>query len=80
MLYVFRQEKIDILPRGNGKGPNTVSGTVRGHDLLRSTLKYDVAGMDDIEVDVDAWRGGAPMAEGAEVDRAGPTRRQCDSR
>ena len=69
-LYALRPEKIDILPRGNGKGPNTVSGTVRAMTYFGSTLKYDVAvpGMDDIEVDVDAWRGGAPMAEGAEVD------------
>lgn len=69
-LYALRPEKIDILPRGNGMGPNTVSGTVRAMTYFGSTLKYDVAvpGMDDIEVDVDAWRGGAPMAEGAEVD------------
>lgn len=69
-LYALRPEKIDIVPKGQGRGPNTVSGTVRAITYFGSILKYDVAvpGMDEIEVDVDAWRGGAAMAEGTEVD------------
>ncbi|MCT8328204.1 ABC transporter ATP-binding protein [Albidovulum sediminis] len=69
-LHALRPEKIEIAPKGQGQGPNMVSGTIRAITYFGSILKYDVAvpGMDEIEVDVDAWRGGAAMAEGAEVD------------
>ena len=69
-LYALRPEKIDIAPKGQGAGANTVSGRIRAMTYFGSILKYDVTvpGMDDIEVDVDAWRGGAPLAEGTEVD------------
>jgi ABC-type Fe3+/spermidine/putrescine transport system ATPase subunit len=68
--YALRPEKIDIAPKGKGAGPNKVSGTVRKMTYFGSVLKYDVAvpGMDEIEVDADAWRSGAPLAVGAEVD------------
>ncbi|MCB2136818.1 MAG: ABC transporter ATP-binding protein [Rhodobacteraceae bacterium] len=69
-LYALRPEKIDIAPKGAGKGPNRVSATVRAMTYFGSILKYDVTvpGMEEIEVDADAWRGGAPLVAGAEVD------------
>ncbi|MCV2871995.1 ABC transporter ATP-binding protein [Defluviimonas sp. WL0050] len=69
-LYALRPEKIDIAPKGAGQGPNTLSGTVRAMTYFGSTLKYDVTvpGMDEVEVDADAWRGGAPLPEGTDVD------------
>lgn len=69
-LYALRPEKIDIAPKGQGAGQNTVSGQIRAMTYFGAILKYDVTvpGMDDIEVDVDAWRGGTPFTEGDEVD------------
>ncbi|MGB7262394.1 MAG: ABC transporter ATP-binding protein [Albidovulum sp.] len=69
-LYALRPEKIDICPAGQGTGPNTLTGTVRAMTYFGSILKYDVVvpGMEDIEVDADAWRGGVALAAGAAVD------------
>ncbi len=70
VLWALRPEKIDIAPQGQGRGPHTVSGTVRAMTYFGSILKYDVTvpGMDEIEVDADAWRSGEPLAKGAAVD------------
>ena len=73
-LHALRPEKIDIAPRGKGKGANRLAGTVRNATYFGSFLKYDVSvvGMDTIEVDVDAWRAGEPIAVGTEVDLSWP--------
>ena len=69
-VFALRPEKIDLAVAGKGSGPNKVSGRVQSVTYFGSVLKYQVAvpGMDQIEVDVDAWRGGIPMAEGSAVD------------
>ncbi len=69
-LYALRPEKIDIAPAGAGSGPNKVSGTIRAVTYFGSILKYDVSvpEMGEVEVDADAWRGGAALREGDAVD------------
>lgn len=73
-LFALRPEKIDIAPKGAGANPGRVHGTVSGVAYFGSVIKYDVAvpGMDSIEVDADAWRGGDILQEGAEVDLSWP--------
>jgi len=74
VLYALRPEKIDIAPAGRGVGPNRVSGTVRAVTYFGPVLKYDVTVpvLGEFEVDVDAWRGGTALAEGAPVDLSWP--------
>ncbi len=69
-VFALRPEKIDLAPAGAGQGANKVSGAVQSVTYFGAVLKYQVAvpGMDPIEVDVDAWRGGAALPEGARVD------------
>jgi len=69
-IHALRPEKIDIAPKGKGAGPNTLSGRVRSVTYFGSIIKYDVSvpGINDLEVDVDAWRGGTPLSEGTDVD------------
>ncbi len=68
--YALRPEKIDLSPAGKGSNANLVSGTVLSVTYFGSQLKYQIAvpGMEAVEVDVDAWRGGGTMAVGADVD------------
>jgi putative spermidine/putrescine transport system ATP-binding protein len=70
VVHALRPERIDIAPAGRGSGSNRVSGRVRGLTYLGAVLKYDVdvPGLGSIEVDVDGWRGGPALPEGAEVD------------
>jgi len=70
VAYALRPERIDIAPAGQGAGANRVSGRVRGLTYLGAVLKYDVdvPGLGSIEVDVDGWRGGPALPEGAEVE------------
>jgi len=72
--YALRPEKIDIAAAGGATGPNAVSGTIRAVTYFGSVLKYDVTvpGMPEIEVDVDAWRGGAALSAGTPVDLSWP--------
>jgi putative spermidine/putrescine transport system ATP-binding protein len=73
-VYALRPEKIDLAPAGKGKGPNRLTGTVRAVTYFGTVLKYDITvpGMDEIEVDVDAWRGGDALKPGTEVDLSWP--------
>ncbi|MGB3147921.1 MAG: ABC transporter ATP-binding protein [Paracoccaceae bacterium] len=73
-VYALRPEKIDRAPAGKGKGANLLTGKVRAVTYFGSILKYDVTvpGMDEIEVDVDAWRGGDALPPGTEVDLSWP--------
>jgi ABC-type Fe3+/spermidine/putrescine transport system ATPase subunit len=68
--YALRPEKIDLSPAGKGSGANLVRGSVLSVTYFGSQLKYriTVPGMEAVEVDVDAWRGGGAMAVGAGVD------------
>ncbi len=70
VVYALRPEKIDLATAGNGQGANKVSGRVQSVTYFGSVLKYqvEVPGMGLIEVDVDAWRGGAPVAVHSPVD------------
>ncbi|MEZ5775236.1 MAG: ABC transporter ATP-binding protein [Hyphomicrobiaceae bacterium] len=69
-LHALRPERIDVRPKGKDAGRARLSGTVRTVTYFGALLKYAVAvpGMEDLEVDVDAWRSGEPLAEGSEVD------------
>ena len=69
-VYALRPEKIDLSPEGQGIGANKVSGVVLSVTYFGAVLKYqvEVPGMDPIEVDVDAWRGGQALPAGARVD------------
>jgi putative spermidine/putrescine transport system ATP-binding protein len=67
-VYALRPEKIDLTPAGSG--PARLRGQVRDRTYFGAVLKYQVAvpGGEEIEVDVDAWRGGDPLAPGTDVD------------
>ena len=69
-VYALRPEKIDLAPAGQGQGANRVSGIVQSVTYFGAVLKYqvDVAQLGLIEVDVDAWRGGHQLPQGAAVD------------
>jgi len=69
-VFALRPEKIDLDPEGKGKGANKVTGTVQSVTYFGAVLKYqvEVPGLDLIEVDVDAWRGGQALTAGARVD------------
>ncbi|MDH5452003.1 MAG: ABC transporter ATP-binding protein [Paracoccaceae bacterium] len=69
-LFALRPEKIDIAHKGQGKTPANATGTIRSVTYFGSVIKYDVTvpGMDEIEVDADAWRSGEPLKTGDEVD------------
>ncbi|NQW13647.1 MAG: ABC transporter ATP-binding protein [Rhodobacter sp.] len=69
-VYALRPEKIDLAAAGAGQGANTVSGIVQSVTYFGAMLKYQVQvpELGEIEVDVDAWRGGTPLAEGTAVD------------
>ena len=71
--HALRPERIDIAPKGQGQTPR-MSGTVVSVTYLGSLLKYAVSvpGIGEMEVDVDAWRAGTVLAEGAEVDLTWP--------
>lgn len=64
-LWSIRPEKIDLLAKGDGR----VQGRVQSLGYFGSLLKYriDTAEHGVLEVDVDAWRGGAALPVGAEV-------------
>jgi putative spermidine/putrescine transport system ATP-binding protein len=67
-VYALRPEKIDLTPAGSA--PARLRGQVRDMAYFGAVLKYQVTipGGDEIEVDVDAWRGGDPLPPGTEVD------------
>jgi ABC-type Fe3+/spermidine/putrescine transport system ATPase subunit len=67
-VYALRPEKIDLAPAGTG--PARLRGQVRDRTYFGAVLKYQITvpGGEEIEVDVDAWRGGEPLPEGAQVD------------
>ena len=67
-VYALRPEKIDLTPAGTG--PARLRGQVRDRTYFGAVLKYQITvpGGEEIEVDVDAWRGGEPLPEGAQVD------------
>ena len=69
-VYALRPEKIDLSPEAQGIGANNVSGVVLSVTYFGAVLKYqvEVPGMDPIEVDVDAWRSGQALPQGARVD------------
>ncbi len=69
-VFALRPEKIDLSPEGQGIGANKASGVVLSVTYFGAVLKYQVAvpGIDPIEVDVDAWRAGQVLPEGARVD------------
>ncbi len=69
-VFALRPEKIDLSPEGQGMGANKVSGVVLSVTYFGAVLKYqvEVPGMDPIEVDVDAWRSGQALPQGARVD------------
>ncbi|MDA0721184.1 MAG: ABC transporter ATP-binding protein [Proteobacteria bacterium] len=69
-VYALRPEKIDLAAAGAGQGTNTVSGVVQSVTYFGAMRKYQVQvpELGEIEVDVDAWRGGTPVAEGTTVD------------
>ena len=68
--FAIRPEKIDLFPAGTGKGDTIISGNVKRKTYFGSLLNYEVQTSDYgvLEVDVDAWRSGAQLQEGAEVD------------
>ena len=67
-VFALRPEKIDLSAAGTG--PARLKGRVRSMAYFGSILKYqvDVPGIDMLEVDVDAWRAGAVLPDGTEVD------------
>jgi len=69
-VFALRPEKIDLSLEGQGMGANKVSGVVLSVTYFGAVLKYqvEVAGMDPIEVDVDAWRSGQALSAGTRVD------------
>ncbi len=69
-VWALRPEKIDLAPAGAGSGTARMRGRVRECTYFGAVLKYqvEVPGIDELEVDVDAWRGGEPLPPGAEVD------------
>ncbi|MEQ9258676.1 MAG: ABC transporter ATP-binding protein [Roseovarius sp.] len=68
--YALRPEKIDLAPRGRIEGAARLGGTIRDITYFGAMRKYmvAVAGREDIEVDVDAWRNPHELSEGQEVD------------
>ncbi len=69
-VYALRPEKIDLAIAGAGQGENRVSGTVVSVTYFGPVLKYQIGvpTLGQIEVDVDAWRGGSVHSKGALVD------------
>lgn len=69
-VWALRPEKIDLAPAGAGPGAARTRGRVRECTYFGAVLKYqvEVPGIEVLEVDVDAWRGGEPLPPGAEVD------------
>ena len=67
-VFALRPEKIDLTPAGTAAA--RLRGRVRDVTYFGSILKYqvEVPGRDEIEVDMDAWRGGDPLPVGASVD------------
>ena len=63
----LRPEKIDLVPPGSA-GART-AGRIRSLTYFGPVLKYQIDTPDHgcLEVDIDAWRGGPALAEGAEV-------------
>lgn len=70
VVFALRPEKIDLALVGQGSGANLVTGTVLSVAYFGATLKYqvEVPQLGQIEVDVDAWRGGTIVPEGTLVD------------
>jgi putative spermidine/putrescine transport system ATP-binding protein len=64
-LWSIRPERIDLLPEGAGR----VQGRVQSLNYFGPLLKYQIetAEYGLLEVDVDAWRGGAALPTGADV-------------
>lgn len=64
-LWSIRPEKIDLLAKGDGR----VQGRVQSLGYFGPLLKYRIETAEHgvLEVDVDAWRGGAALPVGAEV-------------
>jgi len=64
-LWSVRPERIDLLAKGKGR----VQGRVQSLSYFGPLLKYqiDTAEHGLLEVDVDAWRGGAALPAGAAV-------------
>ena len=67
--FAVRPEKIDIAPAGMPQADATLKGHVRSITYMGSALKIAVAveGMDDIEVQLDAWRAPHRFEEGQPV-------------
>lgn len=64
-VWSIRPERIDLLNRGMGR----VQGRVRSLSYFGPLLKYQIETAEHgvLEVDVDAWRGGAALPVGADV-------------
>lgn len=73
-VWALRPEKIDLAAKGGSRAAPRLTGCVRSVTYLGSVLKYvvAVAGHDDLEIDVDAWRGGAPLSPGSEIELSWP--------
>jgi len=63
--FSIRPERIDLLPSGAGR----TRGRVLSLSYFGPLLKYQIQTPDHgvLEVDVDAWRGGAALSPGADV-------------
>jgi len=64
-LWSVRPERIDLMAGGKGR----VQGRVQSLSYFGPLLKYQIETAEHglLEVDVDAWRGGAALPEGAAV-------------
>lgn len=64
-LWSIRPERIDILAKGEGR----VQGRVQSLSYFGPLLKYQIETAEHglLEVDVDAWRGGAALTHGTEL-------------
>jgi putative spermidine/putrescine transport system ATP-binding protein len=64
-LWSIRPERINILAKGEGR----VQGRVQSLSYFGPLLKYQIETTEHglLEVDVDAWRGGAALTHGTEL-------------
>ena len=64
-MWSVRPERIDLLAKGAGR----VQGRVQSLSYFGPLLKYQIESAEHglLEVDVDAWRGGAALPDGTQV-------------
>ncbi|MEI6098013.1 MAG: ABC transporter ATP-binding protein [Alphaproteobacteria bacterium] len=64
-MWSVRPERIDLLAKGAGR----VQGRVKSLSYFGPLLKYQIETAEHglLEVDVDAWRGGAALPDGTQV-------------